>query len=292
MESEFKRLLLSCFLLRLINCLLTKTWFVPDEFWQSHEVAHHLAFNYGYLTWEWRVGIRSYVYPLLIASIYKLLQFLHLDNTIAFILIPSIFHTFLTAFGDVLLYLYAQRVYKSREFASKVLLCRLMSWLTMYFASRSLTNCLEEFFTIFCIYLMSNIRNGDKNTFWSFHFFAFLSFVIRATAAINLIPIYFYSFFVQCDNKSLKLKFFTQFIIIGLLTLVYNVAIDSYFHGSFLITAYNFLHYNVFHNVASHYGTHPWHWYLTQVTFFLSSTMSYYGILKKFLNDKRDSQQC
>jgi tRNA A37 N6-isopentenylltransferase MiaA len=37
----------------LLACL-TLTFFQPDEFWQSQEVAHRLSFGYGYLTWEWR----------------------------------------------------------------------------------------------------------------------------------------------------------------------------------------------------------------------------------------------
>lgn len=36
--------------------------------------------RYGYLTWEWVQGIRSYVYPILIAGVYKLLALLNLDT--------------------------------------------------------------------------------------------------------------------------------------------------------------------------------------------------------------------
>ena len=47
-ESELNRK--KCFvfflLLRLINILLSQTWFVPDEYWQAQEVAHNLAFGY------------------------------------------------------------------------------------------------------------------------------------------------------------------------------------------------------------------------------------------------------
>lgn len=38
----------------LLLACLTLTFFQPDEFWQSQEVAHRLSFGYGYLTWEWR----------------------------------------------------------------------------------------------------------------------------------------------------------------------------------------------------------------------------------------------
>ncbi|KAH0619761.1 hypothetical protein JD844_014018 [Phrynosoma platyrhinos] len=38
------------------------------------------AANYGFLTWEWAEGLRSHVYPLLFASIYKGLYLLREDN--------------------------------------------------------------------------------------------------------------------------------------------------------------------------------------------------------------------
>lgn len=41
--------------LRILPALiLPQTAFQPDEFWQSLEPAHVLAFGYGHLTWEWK----------------------------------------------------------------------------------------------------------------------------------------------------------------------------------------------------------------------------------------------
>ncbi|XP_055571209.1 GPI mannosyltransferase 3 isoform X4 [Falco biarmicus] len=66
--------------LRALNCAVVQTSFVPDEYWQSLEVAHRMVFNYGYLTWEWASGLRGYSYPLIFASIYKTLQLLAKDD--------------------------------------------------------------------------------------------------------------------------------------------------------------------------------------------------------------------
>ena len=107
------------FLLRFWNATLVTTWFVPDEFWQSLEVAHNKAFGYpfmqtwsltangsrrrtlsgddylcvsltlfvfsntyGYLTWEWQARLRNVMYPLMFAIIYKILHILNLDDTV------------------------------------------------------------------------------------------------------------------------------------------------------------------------------------------------------------------
>lgn len=64
---------------RLASVWMVQTWYVPDEYWQSLEVAHHMSFGYGYLTWEWVLGLRSYLYPSLIAALYKILQLIRLD---------------------------------------------------------------------------------------------------------------------------------------------------------------------------------------------------------------------
>lgn len=101
--------------LRLLNCLLVQTSFVPDEYWQALEVAHRLVFrypfqacpgtgagggggapgpllslgslilnaaNYGYLTWEWTEGLRGSLFPLFFAAIYKVLQLLSKDQVL------------------------------------------------------------------------------------------------------------------------------------------------------------------------------------------------------------------
>ena len=73
-------------LFRLSSVLLVQTWFVPDEYWQSVEVAHYLAFGYGHLTWEWSQGIRSLVYPLSIAIVFKQLQNFNLDNNLLLVI--------------------------------------------------------------------------------------------------------------------------------------------------------------------------------------------------------------
>jgi phosphatidylinositol glycan class B len=49
---------LAIYVFRAFNSLVVKTFFDPDEYWQSLEVAHEHVFGYGYLTWEWEARIR------------------------------------------------------------------------------------------------------------------------------------------------------------------------------------------------------------------------------------------
>jgi Alg9-like mannosyltransferase family len=61
---------------RVLVALFTRTYFQPDEYFQSLEPAHVLVFGYGHLTWEWLAvhPIRSAVYPALNVPIYWILK--------------------------------------------------------------------------------------------------------------------------------------------------------------------------------------------------------------------------
>lgn len=70
------------YLVRIACSLLVRTsFFNPDEYFQSLEVAHKHVFGYGHLTWEWTAGLRSYLHPLLFMLPWSTLQFLKLDTT-------------------------------------------------------------------------------------------------------------------------------------------------------------------------------------------------------------------
>lgn len=72
---------------RVLNALATRTFFQPDEYWQSLEVAHRSVFGFGYLTWEWRTAsdgsspLRSFAHPLVFVPGYWILRVLRLDDT-------------------------------------------------------------------------------------------------------------------------------------------------------------------------------------------------------------------
>jgi len=42
-----------------------------DEIFNTVEPAHHLAYGYGVVVWEWREGVRSWVFPALLAGVMR-----------------------------------------------------------------------------------------------------------------------------------------------------------------------------------------------------------------------------
>ena len=83
---------------RIFISSLTNTFFQPDEYFQSLEIAHYQVFGYGHKTWEWTSNppIRSIVFPALYIPVYWLLKVTGLDNTRAVVSLESEVHGYLS----------------------------------------------------------------------------------------------------------------------------------------------------------------------------------------------------
>ena len=64
-------LLGSAFALRIGLALGSPNIFFPDEIFQTLEPAHRLVYGYGVIPWEWRLGIRSWVFPTFLAGVMR-----------------------------------------------------------------------------------------------------------------------------------------------------------------------------------------------------------------------------
>ncbi|GFN97261.1 mannosyltransferase [Plakobranchus ocellatus] len=121
--SQPRSLFLALLAIRCANALLIQTQYVPDEYWQSLEVAHKMVFGYGYLTWEWREGLRGYSYPLLFAVFYKIVRNFGLDSRFLLIKLPRLIQACIAAWGDIHLYRLSSRL-AGRSAAQWTLLCQ------------------------------------------------------------------------------------------------------------------------------------------------------------------------
>ncbi|KAI4378267.1 hypothetical protein MLD38_015768 [Melastoma candidum] len=125
-----RKVFLFCLAFRIVDALLIQTRFHPDEHWQGPEVAHHLAFGYGQLTWELEKGLRGYLHPMIFAALYKVLAAMGLD-TPWFMLPCSMFY------------------YQCSEIAAVGVLCVEMIFLRT-FNSHQLFSELTNWFMSFC----------------------------------------------------------------------------------------------------------------------------------------------
>ncbi|XP_070325352.1 GPI mannosyltransferase 3 isoform X5 [Odocoileus virginianus] len=245
--------------LRIFNCFLVQTSFVPDEYWQSLEVAHHMVFNYGYLTWEWTERLRGYTYPLIFASIYKILHLLGKDSVHLLIWIPRLAQALLSAIADLRLYSLMKQL-ENQQVAQWVFFCQLCSWFTWYCCTRTLTNTMETVLTIIALFYYPMEGSKSMNSV-KYSSLVALAFIIRPTAVIPWIPLLFRHFWQEQRKLDLILH---QFLPVGFVTLSLSLIIDRIFFGQWTLVQYNFLKFNVLQDLGSFYGSHPWHWYFSQ----------------------------
>ncbi|XP_058130543.1 GPI mannosyltransferase 3 [Anopheles ziemanni] len=242
------RMFLVFLAVRIASVFLVTTWFVPDEYWQSLEVAHRLAFGYGHLTWEWTAGLRSYLYPALIAGLYKLLALLNVDTVELLTVLPRVLQALLSAYADYRFYVWTK---KSKW--SAFLLAS--SWCWFYVGSRTLANTIETSLTMVALSYFPWTSECTR-----FLWIVGLSFFMRPTSVIPWVPLCLYHFKKSTHPTwEILLK---RYFLIGLLTGALSVGVDSYFHGSLVFSTYEFLKYNVLKGVGSFYGEHPWYWYV------------------------------
>ncbi|EFE31815.1 uncharacterized protein ARB_01414 [Trichophyton benhamiae CBS 112371] len=110
--------------LRIANGLLVRTFFQPDEFFQSLEPAWGIAFGRdsgAWITWEWEHQLRSSIHPYLFAAVYKavdavanVLQLSPLLRGDLLIAGPKVVQGIISAVGDYYTWNLGRRIYNGR----------------------------------------------------------------------------------------------------------------------------------------------------------------------------------
>nr|XP_021493646.1 GPI mannosyltransferase 3 [Meriones unguiculatus] len=233
--------------LRMFNCFLVQTSFVPDEYWQSLEVAHHIVFRYGYLTWEWTERLRGYTYPLIFASIYKVLHLLGKDSVQLLIWIPRLGQALLSAVADVRLYSLMKQL-GTQEVARWVFFCQLCSWFTWYCCTRTLTNTMETALTAIALFYYPLEGSRSMNSV-KYSLLVALACIVRPTALIPWVPLLLRHF---CQEESKVHLTLHHFLPVGFITFSLSLIIDRIFFGQWTLVQLNFLKFNVLQNHYSH----------------------------------------
>ncbi|XP_012142029.1 phosphatidylinositol glycan anchor biosynthesis class B [Megachile rotundata] len=234
---------------RLTSVFLIQTAHVPDEYWQSLEVAHHLAFGYGYLTWEWSMKIRSYIYPFLISIMYRILALVSLDDVIILTTLPRIFQALMSAYGEYKFYEWTKNKWALYS------LC--LNWYWYYCATRTLINTIETSCTMIAL-SMFPWRDSNITTIRYFWIIGFLC-MIRPTAVIIWLPLCFYHLCTSLQNKLILLS---KYIVISFVCCISSILLDSYCYGTLVISPLEFFRVNVLYKIGDIYGTQHLLWYI------------------------------
>ena len=264
--------------IRSFMALISWGYFVPDETWQSVEVAHKLVFKQGYLTWEWNQGLRSYLHPVMFAVPMKILQLLQWDSPFLVVLIPKLVQAVISALSDTCAMKFYQTTFGSFLDSRKCYMALYSSnWFMLYASSRTLINSLETCLSTIALSLY--VQHNVNYVLW-----ISISFMMRPTTAIFWIPMVFTDVIYQRSLKTLILKMVPQAVLVILLA----IAFDSYMFGGLVIIPWNFLSVNLLHDVSAQYGLQPIHWYMTN---FFPALLLGYGVYPLALGMLRSYKQ-
>ncbi|CAM9301770.1 unnamed protein product [Choristocarpus tenellus] len=289
------RLLLLLVVFRVLNALVVRTYFTPDEFWQGPEVAHFLAFSRGHLTWEWLPGarIRGFMHPLIFAGLFKVLAILGLDTTWAVAHSPKLFQGVLAGVCDYFTFGLTLCVF-GQQAAGWALLFQTLSWFNFYCLVRPYSNSAEACLAVTALYFWApfllcpnNNRVGkegegkqvqggggrsDAGGIVSFHnppgegvalLLAALCVAIRPTSAAQWAVA---GLFRLSDVSISRWPGYLTCTALPPVVAVVGVSVlvDSWFYGAWTLVPERFLRFNVIEGGSRVFGEQAWHWNFTQ----------------------------
>ncbi|KAI7821568.1 Alg9-like mannosyltransferase family-domain-containing protein [Gamsiella multidivaricata] len=264
---------------RAINASLVKTFFSPDEYWQALEVGHRITFGYGYLTWEWDVGLRSALHPALFAGLYKALYMLGIDDGSLFIYAPRLLQSVFAAVADFYAYRFAYRLFENQVTANWTLFLSVISWWNFFCSTRTLANSMEAALTIVALYYWpftsvspSTTSATSNRPVWLGSLrislaIAFLTCIFRPTAAIMwlFLGASLLIEYVKAGDIYSTMSTLANVAVIGGSAVLGSAILDSaLIYPEWTLTPLNFLRVNVLEGISLFYGSSPWHWYISQ----------------------------
>ena len=246
------RLFFVFLIVRVIFAVFQRTTFVPDEHWQSAEVAYRLVFGAPEKTWEWRddIAIRAHIYPLVFAIFYKLLAITNLDYPWLIAYGPRFIQAFIAAIGDLSYYRLASLLF-GREAGSLATSCHITSWMSVFSYTRTTSNATDVTLTLLGLWLSLVGSRGISVA-------AAVSFIMRPNSSIFWIPVCIQ--FAARSNLGLTIRC----LLLGLSLIVFACSVDRIFYGSDTgwLVPWNFLRFNLVLGVAKQYGDDPWYKYI------------------------------
>jgi phosphatidylinositol glycan class B len=232
-ESNLAILFMLLVVFRIYNGLLVITWFDPDETWQSVEVAHEMIFGNGGLTWEWKLGIRSSLHPLLFASYFKLLKILQLADTMLLIKGPRLIQALFSATSDFYAFSLACKLF-GPEAGKFTLFCMLCNWFNFYCGIRTYSNSIEASLTMVALYYwpFPRLPTPTRSDLRIALAIAAITCIIRPT---SLLVWFFLGFHLLSNYPHRSLSIIFDAITTGIFVLACSVGIDYIYYGKWIL---------------------------------------------------------
>ncbi|KAF2690800.1 glycosyltransferase family 22 protein [Lentithecium fluviatile CBS 122367] len=282
--------------LRIANALTLRTFFQPDEFFQSLEPAWQLAFGpdaNAWITWEWRTQLRSSLHPVLFATVYQVAAKLgdvcgvRLSNRADILLVaPKVAQALFAALLDYYTWKLAEKAYGRRSRTAWTTLalsiCSPWQW---FCSTRTLSNCIETTLTAIAVYywpwhwpgLARDRHPRDQYKVQKKHapeslgslgqlrlslLLAACACILRPTNALVWLSLSIPTCW-QASNRQ-RYVLVRETSVCGLAVLACSVLSDRLYYQVWTFPPLRFLYFNIAQSLAVFYGKNRADYYLTE----------------------------
>lgn len=247
-----------------------------DEIFQYLEQSHRLVFDFGYIPWEFRYQVRSWLIPYLISPILASTKFIGVDT-------PNFYVPLVKIFFSIISISLVFSVYKITEsFFSKRIAYLSALFITcwyelIYFSSKATPEVLSTYFILGAWGILSSSRTNLKIIL------AALVLSISIIIRIQYFPVVIFIIIFYFFRFNLKQK--KLFILTTIVSLILGGLIDYVSWGTYYISIYNQIMF-FFTIDSALFKNEPPLYYLYSILF-LSSYIFVLGFLISFSNLKK-----
>ncbi|KAL5412286.1 hypothetical protein PMIN03_004347 [Paraphaeosphaeria minitans] len=277
---------------RIVNALTLRTFFQPDEFFQSLEPAWQLAFGQparAWITWEWTAQLRSSLHPELFAVVYQLAAALAETCGLSprakaelLLAAPKLTQALFAALLDCYTWKLAEKAYgRASRTAYTTLALSVCSPWQWFCSTRTLSNCLETSITTVAVHYwpwhasgppvhdekQPQIAGQDSPLHSSSQLrlsllLAAFACILRPTNALVwvtlLLPTWWHA---STRQRYLLIR---EISLCGLVGIASSVLSDRFYYQTWTFPPLRFLYFNIVQSLAVFYGTNRPDYYLTE----------------------------
>lgn len=222
----------------------------PDEIFQMEEPAHRLAFGYGIIAWEWRAGIRSWVFPYLFSLLMRASP--SSVGSAGYLVAIKLLLSSASLVVVLVGYAWARRTAGETAALVNAFCCALWYQLAIY-ASHPLSEVLATDFLLPGLYLLC-FNDGSRRRLVA----GMLLLGVAACTRIQLLPIVLLATLLFSNDW--RAGTLTYMAVALMVPLCLWGLVDWLTWGQPFQSLWKYVLVNL--TVSKHYGVEPWWWYL------------------------------
>lgn len=230
----------------------------PDEIFNTLEPAHHLAYGYGVVVWEWREGIRSWIFPAFLAGIMRATGWMA-PGSQGYLTAIVIVLSLLSLTSVWFAYAWARRT--SGSAAALIAAAGCAFWYQLvYFGPKAFNEVVATAFLLPGLYLgMYAEEPGEKKRLILAGLFLGAAIALR----LQLAPAVAFAVLYFCHKRWASRA---PALLAGVLVIVVASGLLDTLTWSYPFQSYiRYVQINVGQGRSSRYGILPWYWYTAKL---------------------------